>query len=259
MLSKFRKLKEDTFSSVGDISGKLKQKGSDAISGIKQGYENSKQSGLLSKVATLKENIYTSIGNVSEKVKGKGREVVSGFKSGYENNKSQIGSAVSGIPNLISRSIGNLYQVGSSAMSSFARGFASIHIPTPHIGWNWNSIRLGKTSFSVPSFSVNWYASGGFPENGEMFVAREAGPEMVGRMGKKNAVANNNQIIEGIKAGVFEAVMDAFNASGAFNQKSQEKNVTLELLIKADSETLYRVVRKGKQKYDGRYMIVEEI
>lgn len=259
LLSKFRKLKEDTFSSVGDISGKLKQKGSDAISGIKQGYENSKQSGLLSKVATLKENIYTSIGNVSEKVKGKGREVVSGFKSGYENNKSQIGSAVSGIPNLISRSIGNLYQVGSSAMSSFARGFASIHIPTPHIGWNWNSIRLGKTSFSVPSFNVNWYASGGFPENGEMFVAREAGPEMVGRMGKKNAVANNNQIIEGIKAGVFEAVMDAFNASGAFNQKSQEKNVTLELLIKADSETLYRVVRKGKQKYDGRYMIVEEI
>lgn len=259
LLSKFRKLKEDTFSSVGDISGKLKKKGSDAISGIKQGYENSKQSGLLSKVATLKENIYTSIGNVSEKVKGKGREVVSGFKSGYENNKSQIGSAVSGIPNLISRSIGNLYQVGSSAMSSFARGFASIHIPTPHIGWNWNSIRLGKTSFSVPSFNVNWYASGGFPENGEMFVAREAGPEMVGRMGKKNAVANNNQIIEGIKAGVFEAVMDAFNASGAFNQKSQEKNVTLELLIKADSETLYRVVRKGKQKYDGRYMIVEEI
>ena len=259
LLSKFRKLKDDTFSSVGDVAGKVKQKGTDVISGIKQGYENSKQSGLLSKVATLKENIYTSIGNVSEKVKSKGRDVVSGFKSGYENNKSQISSAVSGIPNLITRSIGNLYQVGSSAMSSFARGFSSIHIPTPHIGWNWNSIKLGKTSFSVPSFNVNWYASGGFPENGEMFVAREAGPEMVGRMGKKNAVANNNQIIEGIKAGVFEAVMDAFNASGAFNQKSQEKNVTLELLIKADSETLYRVVRKGKQKYDGRYMIVEEI
>ena len=259
LLSKFRKLKDDTFSSVGDVAGKVKQKGTDVISGIKQGYENSKQSGLLSKVATLKENIYTSIGNVSEKVKSKGRDVVSGFKSGYENNKSQIGSAVSGIPNLITSSIGNLYQVGSSAMSSFARGFSSIHIPTPHIGWNWNSIKLGKTSFSVPSFNVNWYASGGFPENGEMFVAGEAGPEMVGRMGKRNAVANNNQIVDGIKAGVFEAMMDAFNASGILDQDSTDKNVILEFVINADSETLYRAVRKGKQKYDGRFMVVEEI
>lgn len=259
LLSKFRKLKDDTFSSVGDVAGKVKQKGTDVISGIKQGYENSKQSGLLSKVATLKENIYTSIGNVSEKVKSKGRDVVSGFKSGYENNKSQISSAVSGIPNLITRSIGNLYQVGSSAMSSFARGFSSIHIPTPHIGWNWNSIKLGKTSFSVPSFNVNWYASGGFPENGQMFVAGEAGPEMVGRMGKRNAVANNNQIVDGIKAGVFEAMMDAFNASGILDQDATDKNVILEFVINADSETLYRAVRKGKQKYDGRFMVVEEI
>lgn len=259
LLSKFRKLKDDTFSSVGDVAGKVKQKGTDVISGIKQGYENSKQSGLLSKVATLKENIYTSIGNVSEKVKSKGRDVVSGFKSGYENNKSQISSAVSGIPNLITRSIGNLYQVGSSAMSSFARGFSSIHIPTPHIGWNWNSIKLGKTSFSVPSFNVNWYASGGFPESGEMFVAGEAGPEMVGRMGKRNAVANNNQIVDGIKAGVFEAMMDAFNASGILDQDATDKNVILEFVINADSETLYRAVRKGKQKYDGRFMVVEEI
>ena len=53
------------------------------------------------------------------------------------------------------------------------------------------------------------YASGGFPQTGEFFMARESGPELVGRMGSRNAVANNDQITEGIKGAVFEAMLDA--------------------------------------------------
>lgn len=104
------------------------------------------------------------------------------------------------------------------------------------------------------------YASGGFPQNGEFFMARESGPELVGRMGNRNAVANNDQITEGIKGAVFEAMLDAFQAGGIFEQKSDaNKDVTLELTIKADSETLYKVVRKGKEKHDGRYHVIETI
>lgn len=104
------------------------------------------------------------------------------------------------------------------------------------------------------------YASGGFPQNGEFFMARESGPELVGRMGNRNAVANNDQITEGIKGAVFEAMLDAFQAGGIFEQKSDaNKDVTLELTIKADSETLYKVVRKGKEKHDGRYYVIETI
>lgn len=104
------------------------------------------------------------------------------------------------------------------------------------------------------------YASGGFPQTGEFFMARESGPELVGRMGSRNAVANNDQITEGIKGAVFEAMLDAFQAGGIFEQKSDaNKDVTLELTIKADSETLYKVVRKGKEKHDGRYYVIETI
>lgn len=104
------------------------------------------------------------------------------------------------------------------------------------------------------------YASGGFPQNGEFFMARESGPELVGRMGSRNAVANNDQITEGIKGAVFEAMLDAFQAYGIFEKKSDaNKDVTLELTIKADSETLYKVVRKGKEKHDGRYYVIETI
>lgn len=46
------------------------------------------------------------------------------------------------------------------------------------------------------------YATGGFPATGEMFIAREAGPEMVGRIGRRTTVANNDQIVDGIASGV---------------------------------------------------------
>ena len=110
------------------------------------------------------------------------------------------------------------------------------------------------------AYQGHGYASGGFPQTGEFFMARESGPELVGRMGSRNAVANNDQITESIKGAVFEAMLDAFQAYGIFEKKSDaNKDVTLELTIKADSETLYKVVRKGKEKHDGRYYVIETI
>lgn len=46
------------------------------------------------------------------------------------------------------------------------------------------------------------YATGGFPETGELFIANESGPELVGRIGNRTAVANTDQITEGISRGV---------------------------------------------------------
>ena len=56
-------------------------------------------------------------------------------------------------------------------------------------------------------------AGGGFVQSGQAFIAREnAAPEMVGRFGGRTAVANNDQIVEGIAAGVSEANGDVVNA-----------------------------------------------
>lgn len=60
------------------------------------------------------------------------------------------------------------------------------------------------------------FADGGFPTSGEMFIAREAGPELVGTIGGRTAVANNDQIVDGIRAGVYEGVAMAMaGSSGA--------------------------------------------
>lgn len=50
------------------------------------------------------------------------------------------------------------------------------------------------------------YANGGFPDHGQLFIAREGGAEMVGAIGNRTAVANNDQIIEGIAKGVSKAM-----------------------------------------------------
>lgn len=60
-----------------------------------------------------------------------------------------------------------------------------------------------------PYLSWYTYASGGFPQMGEMFIAREAGPELVGSIGRKTAVANNDQIVSGIESGVYRAMVAA--------------------------------------------------
>lgn len=60
---------------------------------------------------------------------------------------------------------------------------------------------------SVPQIPL--LASGGFPSMGQMFIARESGPELVGRIGNKNAVANNEQITAGIASAVYSAMMAA--------------------------------------------------
>lgn len=61
------------------------------------------------------------------------------------------------------------------------------------------------------------YASGGYPQVGQIFIAREAGPEMVGTIGGRNAVANNNDIVAGIEQGVARAMMSTANSSGNIN------------------------------------------
>ena len=56
------------------------------------------------------------------------------------------------------------------------------------------------------------FATGGFPSMGQMFIAREAGPELVGTIGSRNAVVNNDQIVESVSSGVYRAVCAALSS-----------------------------------------------
>lgn len=80
-----------------------------------------------------------------------------------------------------------------------------LKIEIPAISIMGQTITSAKTIqlFTIPKIPA--FANGGFPDTGSLFFANEAGPEMVGRIGNKSAVANNDQIVAGISAGVRSA------------------------------------------------------
>ena len=72
---------------------------------------------------------------------------------------------------------------------------------------------------AIPTVSIPRYADGGFVDQGQLFIAREAGAEMVGSIGRRAAVANNDQIVDGITYGVREANDDVVTAIYAVAQQ----------------------------------------
>lgn len=95
------------------------------------------------------------------------------------------------------------------------------------IGEDWGGVTLlQEVKFS--RIAVPTYAEGGFPEQGQMFIAREAGAEMVGNIGRRTAVANNDQIVAGIAGGVAEANEEQ-------NVLLREQNSLLRAILEKDS------------------------
>lgn len=66
-------------------------------------------------------------------------------------------------------------------------------------------VGAGGGSASLPGMNIPAYASGGFVPKGDLFLANESSPEFVGNIGNRTAVANNNQIVQGIASGVQHA------------------------------------------------------
>ena len=66
-------------------------------------------------------------------------------------------------------------------------------------------------SISIPA--IPYLAQGGVLDAGQLFVAREAGPELVANAGRKTAVMNNDQIVESVSRGVYQAVVAAMGSS----------------------------------------------
>lgn len=103
-----------------------------------------------------------------------------------------------------------------------------------HIKFNGLSV-MGITL--IPAFDIRlvdiphipFFEDGGFPNEGQLFIAREAGAEMVGAMGRRTAVANNDQIVEGISAGVSVANDGVIAAIYALLNVVEEKDFSVNI------------------------------
>ena len=116
----------------------------------------------------------------------------------------------------------------------------------------------GRLGFNLPTWTpgrIGYFAQGGFPNMGELFVANEAGPEMVGKMGNRNVVANNNQIVDGIKHGVSDALVDVMMAMQGGQQAGNE---VIEIPLIIGDEELARAVHSGRESLIERGVIRPE-
>ena len=109
------------------------------------------------------------------------------------------------------------YSFGANIASGIKRGIKDYIGTTLKITENGSTVKsfnikanaLGGVFANNQWQPIQAYANGGVPSGGQLFMAREAGPELVGRIGRHTAVMNNNQIVDSVKAGVYEAVSAA--------------------------------------------------
>ena len=208
---------------VSDGFDFIKTKAGDVASWLKEKLQGIKTSGSGSSLGSLAGGAAASGGALSHlgAYGGIGAGVGLGLSGGIQWWKDMIGTW------------------GDSDKSSGTKVLESIK----HTLWDLSPIgalvNLGKKIFG--------FASGGFPDAGQLFIAREAGAEMVGSMGGHTAVANNDQIVEGIREGV-EAAMERQN------QLLRRQNELLQALLEKEGSaeinvsSFYQAVNRTNQR-----------
>ena len=258
--SEVAKIAGYTKEKMGDLKEKIKSKGEQIISGLSSGYSSKWKESFAGTLSGTGNKISSGIGSISknESIKSKGGQIVTALKSGWNEKKEDLNKWLSSIPDLISKGIGSLVNVGKNLANTFVSGLKSVSMPTLNVKTKTTSIGSSSSNpnmfvKSVGKPNIEAFATGGFPNTGQMFVANESGPELVGKLGKRNVVANNMQITDGIAdavaPAVYEAVTAAMKNSNSTNTRDDSPIV---VEVKVGEEAIARAVAKGQRKLNRR-------
>ena len=176
----------------------------------------------------------------------------------FENIKNNIVSKFNDIKNGIVGKINDAKEGVRSAIDRI-KGFFNFSwslpkLKTPHLSWTskpasgWMSDVLSTLGLptSLPKLNIEWYAGGGFPKEGQIFGANENGPELIGNIGRRTAVANQQQITEGIS----EATYNAFTR--ALNENKSDDNGSY-FVINLEGDAIYNGFAKKENRYSNMY------
>lgn len=158
---------------------------------------------------------------------------------GYSEGEALANQLINGF----NANAGRIQNTMRSVINKGLYGDAKISITPENVSTNIFSKGYG---LSLGSIKITPKANGGYVDPGELFVAREAGPEMVGTIGSRTAVANNDQITSAIASAVGPAVYSAV-VSAMGNSSS---NVVVNLV--GDAEGLFNAVVEQDNNYQRR-------
>lgn len=131
--------------------------------------------------------------------------------------RTAVATVFDGLVGAVKAALNGVISVLNSALRWIFGGINSILRDLKNFSIAGYSPFAGLRTISVPQIPM--LADGGFVDQGQLFIAREAGAEMVGSIGRRTAVANNDQIVEGITYGVREANDDVVTAIYAVGQQ----------------------------------------
>lgn len=193
----------------------------------------------------------------------------------------------------MSRTFSNAERNADNSAWNIRAAFSNMYIPLPHLNWSWRNIDFGDFSFSIPSFSLSWYKSGGFFNKASVIGVGESGEEAVvpftnaaamkrlasaiteqmpaGALNTGESVAiNNKKIMDTISEAGKTAVRAAMNTTEMlmdefadllmeiYLQTNNSGNDEFPYIINAelrteDNEVLARAVERGTARRDYRY------
>jgi hypothetical protein len=167
--------------------------------------------------------------------------------------KAQIGNTVNNILGFIEKMANGVID----SVNGLIHRLNSFRINVPD--WVTEMSGIGDFGFNIEQLShitiprIKLMANGGYVDSGQMFVAREAGAEMVGAIGRRTAVANNDQIVSGIAHGVAEA-------NDEQNALLREQNELLRAMLDKESGVYIdgKAVTKSVEKHQrerGRVLV----
>lgn len=235
-LSGFGTIKDNVSQKFDDIKSKLTD--SQAWNDIK-----SKIGGISDKFGTVfgavmqsagsfVSNITRSIGNIWDNgagggIRGKLEDIKEGFVGTFEGIRDMIRSPLNTV-------IGYLESFINGAID----GVNSIIDPINNVmSFNGEPL-IPRIEYYV---NIPRLAQGGMPDAGQLFLAREAGPELVGTYGGHTAVMNNDQIVESVSRGVYEAMMRAL-------QSNETGSQPIEMHVHLDSREITSSVEQTQRE-----------
>ena len=172
-----------------ELTTKLSQLFSDAWGKVKNAWSVAKDWFKNSVIDPVVQRFQTAV----QKIRSAFENAFTGIKNFVKNIFNSVIASVEGVINRVISGFNNL-------ISKFNR---VVEWAADIVGTNWRGLS------TISLVSLPRLADGGFVDEGQLFIAREKGAEMVGSMNNRTTVANNEQIVDGIRAGVYEAVIAA--------------------------------------------------
>ena len=156
----------------------------------------------INKFTEMKTNVVNKIIELKTNVSNKFNEIKSTIKTKIESARDIVKNAIDKIK------------------SFFNFEWKLPDIKVPSFGIEYDTSGLAGQAFQkmgfpgLPKIKVDWFAEGGFPNKGDLFIANEREPELIGSMGNRSAVANNAQITKGIAEATYGAFKEALSEMG---------------------------------------------